>query len=221
MLADVAGTDVLCLAAGGGQQSVAFALCGARVTVIDFSATQIERDRATAAHHGVPVTAIEGDMRDLGRFPDRAFDVVWQAHALNFVPDPAPVLDGVARLLRPGGLYRLEWTNPFLHGLWDDTWTGTGYELRRRYEDGGEILFADPEWDVQRPDAPVVRVRGPREWRHGLGTIVNGVIARGMRIRGLWESIGGDASAAAGTWPHLETVAPMWLTLWAERAAGR
>ncbi|HUG36305.1 MAG TPA: class I SAM-dependent methyltransferase, partial [Candidatus Limnocylindrales bacterium] len=150
MLAEVAGADVLCLAAGGGQQSSAFAMLGTRVTVLDFSATQIERDRVTAAHHGVSVTAIEGDMRDLARFPDRAFDIVWQAHALNFVPDPAPVLDGVARLLRPGGLYRLQWTNPFLHGLWDDTWTGTGYELRRRSEDGGEIAFDDPEWDVRR-----------------------------------------------------------------------
>jgi hypothetical protein len=45
--------------------------------------------------------------------------------------------------------------------------------------------------------------------------------ARGMQIRGLWESIGGDPSAEAGTWPHLEPVAPMWLTLWAERAAPR
>ena len=41
--------DVLCLAAGGGQQSVAFALLGANVTVFDLSETQLEHDRLAAA----------------------------------------------------------------------------------------------------------------------------------------------------------------------------
>ncbi len=35
VLADVSGLDVLCLASGGGQQSAAFGLLGANVTVLD------------------------------------------------------------------------------------------------------------------------------------------------------------------------------------------
>ena len=35
---------VLCLAGGGGQQSAAFALLGANVTVFDISNEQLERD---------------------------------------------------------------------------------------------------------------------------------------------------------------------------------
>ena len=46
MLGGVAGLDVLCLAGGGGQQSVAFAILGARVTVLDFSSTQLGRPSA-------------------------------------------------------------------------------------------------------------------------------------------------------------------------------
>src|SRR5262245_54458474 len=60
MLGEVAGAEVLCLAAGGGQQSAAFALLGARVTVLDFSAVQLERDIETAARYGVKVHALEG-----------------------------------------------------------------------------------------------------------------------------------------------------------------
>ena len=41
----IAGKGVLCLAGGGGQQSAAFALLGAKVTVLDFSETQLERDK--------------------------------------------------------------------------------------------------------------------------------------------------------------------------------
>ena len=52
-LGTVAGKDVLCLACGGGQQSVAFAVLGAKVTVVDLSAAQLDRDRFAAAQAGV------------------------------------------------------------------------------------------------------------------------------------------------------------------------
>ena len=45
MIDTFAGKDVLCLAGGGGQQSAAFALLGAKVTVLDLCETQLERDR--------------------------------------------------------------------------------------------------------------------------------------------------------------------------------
>jgi hypothetical protein len=43
----VDGKQVLCLASGGGQQSAAFGLLGAQVTVFDLSETQLERDGRT------------------------------------------------------------------------------------------------------------------------------------------------------------------------------
>ncbi len=44
VLGDVAGKKVLCLAGGGGQQSAAFALLGANVTVFDLSDEQLEQE---------------------------------------------------------------------------------------------------------------------------------------------------------------------------------
>jgi len=61
MLKDVAGKEVLCLAAGGGQQSAAFGLLGARVTVLDLSETQLERDRMAAKHYGLQIQTVQGD----------------------------------------------------------------------------------------------------------------------------------------------------------------
>ncbi len=52
-LGEVAGQDVLCLAAGGGQQSVAFALLGANITVVDISEAQLRRDAEAASHYNV------------------------------------------------------------------------------------------------------------------------------------------------------------------------
>ena len=42
------GKQVLCLASGGGQQSIGFALLGAQVTVVDFSEEQLKKDRKTS-----------------------------------------------------------------------------------------------------------------------------------------------------------------------------
>lgn len=214
MLGDLDDRDVLCLAGGGGQQSAAFALLGARVTVLDFSAGQLERDREAAAHYGTRVRLIEGDMRDLSGLDDASFDVVWHAHSLSFVPDPRPVFDGVARVLRPGGLYRLHWTNPFVHGLWMEDWTERGYPLGRPYVDRAEILAEDHAWDVRRPDGSSVRVPGPREWRHALGSVLDELFARGFRLLRLREDAGEDREAEPGTWAHFKSIAPPWLTSW-------
>ena len=52
LLGDVSGKDVLCLASGGGQDSAAFGLLGAGVTVFDLSDVQLSRDQEAARHHG-------------------------------------------------------------------------------------------------------------------------------------------------------------------------
>ena len=113
LLGDIAGKQVLCLAGGGGQQSVAFALLGADVSVLDLSDGQLAQDREAAAHYGLEVSTHQGDMRDLSRFEDGAFDIVWHPYALNFVPDCRVVFREVARVLRPGGLYHFGAANPF------------------------------------------------------------------------------------------------------------
>ncbi|MCB0015858.1 MAG: class I SAM-dependent methyltransferase, partial [Anaerolineales bacterium] len=70
VMAPVGGKDVLCLASGGGQQSPAFALLGARVTVVDFAEKQLAQDALALAHYGLTGRLEQGDMRDLSRFAD-------------------------------------------------------------------------------------------------------------------------------------------------------
>ncbi|MDQ5851103.1 MAG: class I SAM-dependent methyltransferase [Chloroflexota bacterium] len=215
IMGDVTGKDVLCLASGGGQQSVAFALLGARVTVFDLSATQLQRDQEAAAHYQVRIQAVQGDMRDLSRFGNASFDIVWHAYSINFVPDARVVFREVARVLRPAGLYRIECSNPFFAGVSEEDWNGSGYPLTRPYIDGAELEFADPDWTVDAGDGTSQRVKGPREFRHTLSTVVNGLIEQGFVMLGVWEESSGDPAAEPGTWEHLKAVAPPWLTFWA------
>ena len=214
VMGSVQGKNVLCLAASGGQQSPAFGLLGANVTVLDLSETQLERDREAAAHYGLAIRTVQGDMRDLSCFGEGEYDVVWQAYGVNFIPDAVRVMREVARVLRPRGLYRLDCHTSFYAGLAEGDWDGKGYPLNRPYVDGEGIQYGDPYWDVSQRDGSSRRILGPREFRHTLGTIVNGLAGEGFVILGLWEDVGDDPDAEPGSWDHFTTVAPPWFTVW-------
>jgi hypothetical protein len=57
-------------------------------------------------------------------------------------------------------------------------------------------------------------VKGPREFRHTLGALVNGLVENGFIILGLWEETGADPDAPPGTWDHFKLVAPPGFTMW-------
>jgi len=213
MMGNVRGKEVLCLAAGGGQQSVAFALLGARVTVVDLAPTQLGRDREAAAFYGLEVQTVESDMRDLSALRPKSFDLVHHPHSLSYVPDPDTVLREVAHVLRTGGLYRLTFANPLSQGICEDDWDGQGYPLRRPYADG-EVLPEDPNWYVEDEDGTVTPVARPQEFCHTLSTLVNELTSRGFVILGLWEDTSGDPEAEPGTWDHFKRVATPYLTVW-------
>ena len=215
LMGDVRGKNVLCLAGGGGQQSAAFGLLGAKVTVFDLSETQLKRDVETARHYNLTIHTVQGDMRDLSAFADAGFDLIWHAYSINFIPETNAVFTEVARVLRPGGLYRLEWANPFVCGLDEAEWLDPGYPLKQPYIDGAELVFDQPDWEIRADDGTCTRIAGPKEFRHTLSTVVNGLIKRGFSIRGIWEETSNEPDAAPGTWEHLKLIAPPWLTLWA------
>lgn len=106
------GMDVLDLACGHGRIARRLAERGCRVTGLDATPLFLDRARRDAVEHGVPVTYVEGDMRDLpwtGRF-DRVIN--WFT-AFGYFDDEGNrrVLREVNRALRPGGRFALELNN--------------------------------------------------------------------------------------------------------------
>lgn len=217
MLGDVAGRSVLVLSGGGGQQSVALALLGADVTVLDFSDEQLKHDHTALAHYGLNATVLQGDMRDLSALPDDAFDLVLQPYSINFVPDVTPVIDGVARVLRAGGLYQLSWGNPFSKAIDETHWTGNGYALNTVYADG-ELHFDDEAWEFEDAAGEVRRIIGPVEFNHTLSTMLNTLAAHDFRLLRLEETESTRREDAGepvpGSWWHFMIVAPPYLTVW-------
>jgi SAM-dependent methyltransferase len=106
------GMSVLDLACGHGELANHLAARGCRVTGLDSSAVFLNRARADAAAAGVSVDYVAGDMRQLtwtGHF-DRVIN--WST-AFGYFDDTTnrAVLDGIVRVLRPGGRLAMDLDN--------------------------------------------------------------------------------------------------------------
>lgn len=214
-LGDVSGKDVLCLASGGGKQSVAFAMLGARVTVFDLSPEQLERDREAAEHYGFDIKIIQGDMRDLSGFEESSFDIVEHGYSLSFIPDADTVFREVARVLREGGIYHFSYANPFVMGIEQTDWNGEGYVLKKPYIDKAQVSYEDQDWVYDRNEhSPVTK---PIEYRHTLSSLFNGLIENKFVIYHVSDNsdMYPDENAEPGSWDHLVAFAPPWLSFWA------
>jgi ubiquinone/menaquinone biosynthesis C-methylase UbiE len=212
-LGNLTEKNVLCLAGGGGQQAVAFALQGARVIVFDLSEGQLARDREAARHYGYPVSLFQGDMRDLSIFAPASFDIVSQPYSLNFVPDCREVFAQVARVLRPGGLYSFWAANPFAAGLGTHAWNGHAYEVHQFYVQGEEFEYPDEPW-VFPCDSSAPKPPAPREYRQLLSTLLNGLVDSGFTLLHMEEETGHAPATdlIPGEWDHFTAVMPPWFS---------
>jgi SAM-dependent methyltransferase len=221
IIGDVRGKSVLCLAGGGGQQSVAFGLLGAKVSVLDFSEAQLDKDREAAAHHGLEIESVQGDMRDLSYFEDDSFDVVYHPYSINYVPDADTVLDEVTRIIRADGVYHLRCANPMTQGVDSRAWNGTAYPLNAPYVEGAEIIDAGDHWKVPDDDGTPQKIQGPREFRHTITTLLSGLIDRGFLLLRVMETrnnggpVPDGTNLESGSWEHFESIAPRGLVIWA------
>ena len=217
MMGEVNGREVLCLAGGGGQQSAVFSLLGASVTVLDLTPEQLESDQVAARLYGYQVRTIQGDMRDLSILPDAHFDCVYQPISTLFVPDLRQVYAGVARVLKPGGLYFADYAPPLTYLARNQGWDGTGYTLyvTELYVRGAIRETADGAMSFSRGELT-------GEFHHLLSDILNGLIDNGLCIRTVLEnprpgSPPGIDELEPGSEAHRQRYIPFGLSVLAQK----
>jgi SAM-dependent methyltransferase len=160
-LAERLGPETRLLECGCGQGHVLRHLVAAgrlaerNVYAVDQSLKAVEFLRARLPAANVAVM-------DLNRiaYPDASFDVVLLMETIEHLEDPRPVLEGIARLLRPGGWLYLSFPN-YLHWPW--------WVVRVLAE-----KLNRPNWIVLQPIDKIYTVLG----------IVRRVKAAGLRLHG-------------------------------------
>jgi ubiquinone/menaquinone biosynthesis C-methylase UbiE len=104
------GQDVLDVACGTGNATIAAAGKGAKVTGLDLTPELFDVARQRAAEAGVEIEWVEGDAEDLP-YEDESFDRVLSAIGIQFAPRHDVTAKELARVCRPGGLIVLaNWT---------------------------------------------------------------------------------------------------------------
>ncbi|KGD90260.1 methyltransferase [Achromobacter sp. RTa] len=184
-LGDVVGKDVLCLASAGGQQAPVLAAAGARVTVLDLSGEQLARDAMVARRDDLELTLEQGDMRDLSRFQDEAFDLILHPISNQYVPDIQPVWNECWRVLRKNGVLISSFFNPAVFIADRDPAFARQGLIRPRFA----VPYSDLEQLSKTERAAKVARNEPMIFGHGLGSQIGGQLAAGFTIAGFLEEM--------------------------------
>jgi SAM-dependent methyltransferase len=174
---DLTGQDVLCLASGGGWQSILYAAAGAAVTVVDLSDSMLRLDRREAERRRLNIRVLQASMDDLSELADESFDIVHQPVSTCYVPDICKVHAEVARVLRDGGVYISQHKQPTCLQI-------SHRDERQQFVIGIEYYHTGP---LPRQRDESYREAGAVEFLHRWEDLVGGMCRAGMVIEDLCE----------------------------------
>lgn len=117
---ELKGARVLGLASGGGQQCPIFVARGARVTVFDISSKQLETELIMSGREGYDIDLVKGDMTQAFPFGDGVFDMVFNPVSNCYIHDVTHVWREAYRVLKPGGVLMVGFTNPCVYMFEDE-----------------------------------------------------------------------------------------------------
>ena len=182
---------VLCLAGAGGQQAPILAAAGARVTILDNSAGQLDADRLVAEREGLEIRLHRGDMADLGRFPDASFGLIVHPISNCVVADLRPVWHECYRVLQPMGRLMAGFLNPAFF-LFDEE----ADRERGVLKVANRLPYADIE--AMEPEEVERRVEAGEAmtFSHSLEAQIDGQLQVGFLLAGLYEDDWNDEATA-------------------------
>lgn len=95
---------ILGLASGGAQQMPIFAALGAKVTVLDYSNSQLESERIFAQQENYEINIIKADMSKTIPLENCSFDIIFHPISNCYVEDVYHIWRECFRLLDHGGV---------------------------------------------------------------------------------------------------------------------
>lgn len=119
ILGNVSGKDILELACGGAQNSIALSKWGAHVTAIDFSDRQLSKAKELTIQERAYVELVLGDIEYLSMFKDSKFDIIISSFGWEFITNLKLCLLECSRILKKGGLLIIGTVHPLAAFEWN------------------------------------------------------------------------------------------------------
>jgi len=205
----VAGLNVLCLASGGGWQSILYAAAGANVTVVDLSESMLRLDSREAKRRRFQVQTVHTSMEDLSMFAADSFDIVHQPVSTCYVPDLKCVYAEIARVVRSGGLYISQHKQPVSLQI-------SHRNERQQFVIGVEYYHEGPLPNQQDTS---YRESDATEYLHRLDEIVGDLCLSGFVIEDLREPKRADYKVDVSHFGYRGRFVPPYLRMKARRIA--
>ncbi len=172
------GCRVLGLAAGGGQQMPVFAALGARCSVLDYSARQIESERQLAEREGYEISCFRADMTQPLPFADESFDLVFHPVSNCYIRKVEPVWRECWRVLRPGGLLMAGLDNGLIFLFGEDESHVTGFLPF------DPLRSEDQRLQLEREDCGM-------QFSHSIAEQIGGQLRAGFRLLDVYDDTNG------------------------------
>lgn len=205
----VAGWNILCLASGGGWQSILYASAGANVTVVDLSDEMLKLDRREAERRGLNIEIQRGTMEDLSFLDDATFDLVHQPVSSCYVPNLRPAYKEIARVLKSAGLYISQHKQP------------TSLQVTEKNREDRFVLGVEYYHEGPLPNCEdkSYRENGAVEFLHRWEEIVGELCHAGFVIEDLIEPKRADIKAKSHQFGYRGRFVPPYVRLKARRTS--
>ena len=199
-IGEVAGQRICDLACGQGRVARHLADLGARVVGVDLSAKLLAIARRHEETEPRGIEYLQADARSLDGEALGLFDGVVCFLALMDIPDPAPTLHSVMRILRPGGYFVFSILHPCFHTSQSEEMETAEGAVRtiRRY-------FVEGYWRSDTRPGPPGKVGA---YHRTLSTYVNAFTDAGLQLVRLSEPRGASDIADSPSLSGLSR--PVW-----------
>lgn len=203
----VAGLNVLCLAGGGGWQSILYACAGANVTVVDLSDSMLKLDEQESRRRGLKVQIVRTSMEDLSMLADQMFDIVHQPVSSCYIPDVRKLYAEVARVLRDDGVYISQHKQP------------TSLQISHRNDRHQFVIGLEYYHQGPLPNMPdtAYREAGTTEYLHRLESLIGDLCMAGFVIEDFREPKRADYSVDVSHFGYRGRFIPPYLRMKARR----
>lgn len=200
LIDEIAGERICDLACGQGRLARQLADRGAHVVGVDISARLLAIARRYEETNPRGIEYVRADAQNLDERLSGLFDGVVCFMALMDIPDLAPTIHGIARILRPGGWFVFSILHPCFHTSLSgeiETLEGVVRTIGR--------YFVEGYWRSETRPGPPGKVGA---YHRTLSTYVNTLTEAGLQLVRLSEV--GGTSTTTNSRPLLHLNRPVW-----------
>jgi len=181
LLGYTGGKSILELGCGGGQNAIALARQGAKVTGVDFSEEQLRYARNLSQKENVSVDFINKNIENPGFFEESKFDILLSSLTFSYIENIAKVFSNVRKIIKEGGLFVFSMEHPLILNTSEENYLkfrGSTYPFLKEYFKTGE---EEKKWKTDKIEAKLV------VYKRKLEDIINPLISSGFRITKILE----------------------------------